>query len=215
MDKQITKQYKETAITFSGEGWFNATEAAAKFGKRPVDWLALESTKEYLGALCESTEVRKSHFVKTVKGGDISKQGTWLHPKLGVVFARWLDVRFAVWCDEQIDAIVRGTFDIKRVRHEAASSYKTMTAILQEVRSSVGKDTPPHVYSNEARLINWVLSGEFKSIDRDLLSFQDLDLLAKLEVRDAVLLGRGYTYEQRKSALRAYADDCRSLPLAA
>lgn len=27
---------------------------------------------------------------------------TYLHPKLAVFFARWLDVRFAVWCDLMI-----------------------------------------------------------------------------------------------------------------
>lgn len=50
---------------------------------------------------------------KTVKGGaktDTRKsgigQGTWLHPKLAVSFSQWLDTDFAVWCDEQIDAIL-------------------------------------------------------------------------------------------------------------
>jgi hypothetical protein len=30
------------------------------------------------------------------------------HPKLAVVFARWLDVQFSVWCDLQIDKLLRG-----------------------------------------------------------------------------------------------------------
>lgn len=35
-------------------------------------------------------------------------QGTWLHPKLAIHFARWLDPKFAVWCDEQIEALLNG-----------------------------------------------------------------------------------------------------------
>lgn len=37
-----------------------------------------------------------------------SRNGTFCHPKLAVFFARWLDVRFAVWCDLMIDNILRG-----------------------------------------------------------------------------------------------------------
>ena len=32
--------------------------------------------------------------------------GTWAHPKLAVFFARWLDVKFAVFCDMVIDDIL-------------------------------------------------------------------------------------------------------------
>lgn len=37
-----------------------------------------------------------------------SRNGTFCHPKLAVFFARWLDARFAVWCDLMIDNILRG-----------------------------------------------------------------------------------------------------------
>lgn len=40
-------------------------------------------------------------------------QGTWLHPKLAVDFARWLDPRFAVWCDEQIEHILSGSLKLE------------------------------------------------------------------------------------------------------
>ena len=33
--------------------------------------------------------------------------GTWLHPKLAVSFARWLDLKFAIWADLHIDALLR------------------------------------------------------------------------------------------------------------
>lgn len=34
--------------------------------------------------------------------------GTWLHPKLAIRFAQWLDADFAVWCDEQIEHLLHG-----------------------------------------------------------------------------------------------------------
>ncbi|SDG85201.1 KilA-N domain-containing protein [Pseudomonas flavescens] len=48
-------------------------------------------------------------ITKSGRGG-----GTWLHPKLAVAFARWLDVRFAVWSDLHIDALLRGELTEKQ-----------------------------------------------------------------------------------------------------
>jgi hypothetical protein len=49
--------------------------------------------------------------------------GTWMHPKLAVRFAQWLDVDFAVWCDEQIDHILRGGLSLR----EKAASERSNT----------------------------------------------------------------------------------------
>lgn len=52
-------------------------------------------------------------LVRTRAGSPDSGGGTWLHPKLAVVFARWLNIEFAVWCDLHIDALLRGELDEK------------------------------------------------------------------------------------------------------
>ena len=198
---QIVKQFDGTEISFNEDGWFNATQAAAKFDKEPAQFMRLPSTLSYIEAL--KRKYGNFTYLKTKRGAG---GGTMLHPSLGVMFARWLDDDFSVWCDEQINAILRGTLDLKRVRHEAAATYKVVSTLLQQVRAESGKATEKHHYSNEARLINWVLTGEFKSVDRDQLSLVELDFLAKIEARDAVLIARGYTYEQRKAALAEFAE---------
>jgi len=203
---QIVKQYEGAEITFNEDGWFSATIVAEKFGRDPHEFLRLDSTKEYVEAL--KRKYGEIPYFKTKRG---AAGGTWLHPKLGVKFARWCDTDFEVWADDQIDAILRGTIDVKRVRHEAAATYKIVSATLQLTRADAGKTTASHHYSNEARLINWVITGEFKSVNRDELSYNELDFLAKIEARDVVLIARGYSYDQRKAALLAYADDLRML----
>ncbi len=55
--------------------------------------------------------------------------------------------------------------------------------------------------------MNWALSGEFKGLHRDSLSDADLKLLAFLEERNAILIGRGLTYDQRKPMVKQYAMD--------
>lgn len=77
----------------------NATEMAKPFGKRPIDWLRLPSTQEFLATLStirksdSEPEVRKSHngFVVTIKGGnDHTEQGTWMHEDVALEFIKAL-----------------------------------------------------------------------------------------------------------------------------
>ncbi len=207
----ITKTYDGMQVDFTGDGWFNATAVAAKFGKRPVDWLKLPETKRYIAALAKRGNVKESHFARTRRGGRMGEAGTWLHPKLGVAFARWLDLDFAIWCDEQIDRLLRGDAkDWKLARHEAASSFKVMADAILYTRTEAGKASAPYHFSNEARLVNWALSGAFKGLDRDSLEKHELDLLAKLEVRNTVLIAIGMKYDDRKHKLYSYVQAWRA-----
>ena len=200
----ISRTYENHTVCSTSDGWFNATEAAAKFGKAPYEWQRLPETVAYISGL--ERKYGKIPYLKTKRG---SGGGTWLHPKLAVMFARWLDIDFAIWCDEQIDEIIRGKDNWRTLRHATASTNKVVNAILQHTRADDGKKTEDYHYANEARLVNWALFGEFKKLERDSLSAQELDLLAHLEERNAVLLGRGLPYEQRKPMLKQYAMDWR------
>ncbi len=200
----ISRTYENHTVCYTSDGWFNATEAAAKFGKAPYEWQRLPETVAYISGL--ERKYGKIPYLKTKRG---SGGGTWLHPKLAVMFARWLDIDFAIWCDEQIDEIIRGKDNWRTLRHATASTNKVVNAILQHTRADDGKKTEDYHYANEARLVNWALFGEFKKLERDSLSAQELDLLAHLEERNAVLLGRGLPYEQRKPMLEQYAMDWR------
>jgi len=212
----VDLSYQGLTVSFNEDGWFNATAAAAHYGKRPVDWLALDSTQEYLATLCDLLKSEKSSLLKTKAGRH--NGGTWFHPKLAVPFARWLDIRFAVWCDIQIDGLLKGQhphFDWKRLRHEASSSFKVMQDILAAVRADQGKPTESHHFINEARLVNWALAGEFKGLNREALSVHELDLLAKLELKNATLIGRGINYADRKKILESTALEARVIPFPA
>ncbi|WP_075180572.1 KilA-N domain-containing protein [Pantoea sp. 1.19] len=105
MSNIIPIQFEGHPMRFNEDGWFDATTAADKFGKEPAQWLRLPETVRYLHAL----EVRygKITYVKTSRARKDRGGGTWLHPKLAVRFAQWLSVDFEIWCDEQIDAIIR------------------------------------------------------------------------------------------------------------
>ncbi|MDT4861502.1 KilA-N domain protein [compost metagenome] len=118
MNNVIPFHYQGQAVRFNSDGWINATDVAKRYGKRPVDWLRLPASQSYMAALARAlgldSDVGKSHFglVIAERGGKV--QGTWLHPKLAVAFARWLDDEFAVWCDLHIDALLRGELNEKQ-----------------------------------------------------------------------------------------------------
>jgi hypothetical protein len=208
MNALVKAEYDGFIVTFDERGWINATAIAEKYGKRPVDWIRLDETQAYLKALAKALGISEPKSLIRAK----RNSGTWLHPKLGVRFGQWLDVNFAVWCDLQIDALLSGTHlhhDWKKMRHQASASYKVMGQILQMTRQRLGKTCAPHPFSNEARLINYALTGAFGKVDRDGLNPGDLDLLAKLENMDTVLIGCGAAYDDRKAELERFASEQR------
>jgi len=98
-----------------------------------------DETQSYIMALAEILIVPKEALLKSKRG---RYGGTWMHPRLGVPFARWLDVRFGVWCDDQIYKILSGNhqhFDWKKLRHEATASYKVMGQILLMTRERLAR----------------------------------------------------------------------------
>ena len=202
----INADFDGSPMQFNRDGWFNATLAAERFGKSPRDWLRLPSTVEYLAAIdeAENSNVGKSHIWVRSKRGNAG--GTWLHPKLAVMFARWLDVRFAIWCDTQIDSLIRGTGDgWEAARAGAAQQHRGVCDMVRLTRQAIGKPTMPHHYINESRLINLAMTGSTSPVDRSSLSKSELRLLELVERQDMVLVSMGRSYEQRKAELLVFA----------
>jgi hypothetical protein len=105
----ITRDYNGHTFTFRPDGWFNMTKAAAHFGKKLSNFWASPGTEEYLAALAELPEFQGVKLVAPTPG---HYGGTWGHPTFAVPFARWLDVRFAVWFDAMIENIIKGAAEL-------------------------------------------------------------------------------------------------------
>lgn len=143
-------------ITFRGDGWINMTKAVkAAPGKQLNDFWLNGNTGEYLVALYIALKGKPGNFqewspktqllhsrkalVETKRGGRKGESGTWCHPKLAVFFARWLDVRFAVWCDLMIDNILKGNLQVEVAvpTLEAISKFTGIPGnIIRQVRMS-------------------------------------------------------------------------------
>lgn len=152
MKNVIPFPYQDKVVRFNVDGWINATDIAKKNGKLPNEWLRLPETKRYIDALAKALNAGESrNLIQTSRG---RSGGTWLHPKLAVVFARWIDAEFAVWCDLQIDALLRGELSIVQRYEQACKQLDDQIA----KGSMAGRELANHRWQKsllEARADYW------------------------------------------------------------
>ena len=142
MNQVQSFNFGNVSVSFRDDGYLNATAIAAHFGKRVPDFIKTEQNQEYINALAEhiskTTKIvlDRNQLVIVKHGGN--NRGTWLHPKLAIHFARWLNPKFAVWCDEQIEALLNKVSDgIKTVT--AKTTADDRTGLRQAVAALVGR----------------------------------------------------------------------------
>ena len=115
----IARKFNDIEILFSSKSntslYINATNIAKYFNKQPSDWLKTKEVKRYLEAFSRSDNFPNGDLVVVIQGGNNKKaQGTWIHKKLIIAFARWLSPDFAVWCDSVIEEILKGEMQISQ-----------------------------------------------------------------------------------------------------
>ena len=111
----LPKIFEDKDIFFDSienELYLNATKTAKSFNKLIKHWLENKETKQYIESLYKKFPDRRNSdlgdFIVIRRGGnEKSNQGTWIHQKLIIFFARWLSSDFAVWCDLQIEEILK------------------------------------------------------------------------------------------------------------
>jgi phage antirepressor YoqD-like protein len=82
----------------------NITKIAKFFGKEVSKWNELPSTIKFLNAFNKKSPT--SENVVTVRGGnDKHKQGTWVHRKIAIKFAEWINTDFEIWCNDKLDEL--------------------------------------------------------------------------------------------------------------
>ena len=128
--------FGNVAVSFRQDGYLNATAVALHFGKRVKDFIKTEQNQEYIAALAESLSngrkipLEQNQLVIVKNGSSQNGGGTWLHPKLAIHFARWLDPKFAVWCDMQIEQLLSGSLKPKTTVDERTGLRQAVSALV-------------------------------------------------------------------------------------
>ena len=145
----IIKTYEHNGLSvdvpFTHTAFFNATKVAQAFDKQPRDWLVTGPTQEYIESIKARTLLEQNQLVIVKGGAPDTGDGTWLHPKLGVAFARWCNVDFSVWCDEMIASILQGDVMPVRASDALILSYRRADVVLSshlKAAKWLGTDAP-------------------------------------------------------------------------
>jgi len=118
--KAIEFIYQENAIHFlvnpkNDNVMINATEMAKAFNKQIDNFTRLEGTSDFIDALLRSenskfepSDVREQITYKDLIYG--TNKATFMHRKLAMYFAFWLDVDFQIWIIDTIDDLLFGHY---------------------------------------------------------------------------------------------------------
>lgn len=168
----VLRHYLGKDIQFEivdGQVYANATEMCQVFGKRFPNWWANDQTKRYINALTKTgNPVLTDNQLVIVKHGG-SNPGSWIHEKLILRLASWLNVDFEIWCDMQISELL-----------------KTGTASIQQVPKFVLPDFTNPIIAARA----WADECEAKQIALQRVAEQEakiVELIPKAEYTEKVL----------------------------
>lgn len=142
----IEKEFNGAVYKFREDGYFNMTHAAKQFGKEVDQFFRYDSNRLYIielhnalnstpcdvtgASFLERTLEARQHLTDVVPGNRyVPERGTWAHPKLAVFFARWLDVKFAVFCDMVIDDLISGHAHVVVTAPEKAVAHMLPQAL--------------------------------------------------------------------------------------
>ena len=152
----VNFSYNGSPISFDkGETvMINATEMAKPFGKRPVDWLQNQQSKDFIEALSEVRKSTLADLVKVAKGGN--NAGTWMHEDVALEFARWLSPAFAIWCNDRIkEMLTSGQTSISKLSRkelaqmviEAEEENERLQLEVKKRDEQIAEDAPRVLFS--------------------------------------------------------------------
>lgn len=93
----ITHQVQNSIVEQrASDGYINATAMCKAADKKISHYFENDSYTAFIGALSSDAGIPASALVQSIKGGDPSLQGTWVHPQVAIHLAQWLSPQFAV-----------------------------------------------------------------------------------------------------------------------
>lgn len=78
------------------DGFVNATAMCKAGGKAWADYNRLGVTQAFFSALSADMGIPITELVQSIRGGEPTLQGTWVHPQVAINLAQWLSPQFAV-----------------------------------------------------------------------------------------------------------------------
>lgn len=161
MNEIMVKEYLGNSIQFKmvdGHVYANANKMAEAFGgsQKLYDWKNSSNTKRYIEALEKAyRKISDTQLIIVKQGGKATEQGTWIHEKLILNFARYLNVEFELWCDEQIATLLReGKVEIKPKKTSKVDLLMGIVTATGDVELAMAVNKYENIYVKPLELEN-------------------------------------------------------------
>lgn len=176
--KTLNFIYQDTEIHFlinplDDNVLVNATEMAKLFNKQIDNFTRLSSTKKFISALLiyENSKFVPSDVREQITEIDIiygTNKATYMHRKLALYFAFWLDIDFQIWVIDKIEKILFGNYkkhwDAHVIQTNAEDKAEELKAKLHiEPTVEIVKD-----YFKELAIIQTAKTAKRKAISNQL-----------------------------------------------
>lgn len=147
--------YNGNNVSFRKENenvFVNASEMARQFNKLPADFLRLKQTEEFINSISTRYGIPHIAILQTVKGG-LNNQGTWMHEKLALKFASWLNSDFELWVYERISELMRLGFTATNQTLENLANNPDLLIELATALKTERAEKERLLMRNEAQII--------------------------------------------------------------
>lgn len=149
-------------VSFDSDLYINATEVYQAAGKPQATFVSFKNRtlipraqkliemgaipklqNEMLGS---DADITVEDLIVTRRGGVEGNAGTWIHPKLRMIFARWISEEFDIWCDMKIEELVtKGYTGINDKVTTEIDKYTTVKYEAQKVIRNMAKKSNTHI----------------------------------------------------------------------
>lgn len=212
MNKIITKEYLGNIIEFkmiNGLIYANATKMISINPKKRInDWTTSKGTIELIETFSSVTGIPATEFIQTKQGGISKEQGTWIHEKLIIDLAQWIDVKFRVWCNEQIETLLReGSVDLKPkgrsveeidIRYSALINLSKLMNLNDSSKASLSNKIVKSLNLGDELILDYVDSKGILLPASDLLRKNNKDI--KIIGFNKLLLSNGILEEKERKS---------------
>jgi hypothetical protein len=190
----------------------NATVMAKEHGKNVKDIMKSKAWKDVVDFTLEminskrkdnspitskqvaNLQLELKDIVIIKKGNNGEEQGTWIHEKLVVEFARRLDFKFAVWCNETIEDLLKnGKVEIKvsktpiqllEIKEEEYLERPIQVMLAKAVNNRLGTEkTEYHVIMHNVNNCKIITGHKPSEVKAHYKSIYNVDKPAKEWVR--------------------------------
>jgi hypothetical protein len=154
------------------DAYINVTHISKIFNKDAREFFKLKSTREYIEALEEYLNISDSKKSKiklkyTKRGRETEETkkkgiyGTFIHKELSIVFLRWLDIRFAIACDQFIKKAIIQCEVLKMERSNTKALFHPLTDSIKDIYipAQTSANGKKFAYSSLMTLINMQVLG--------------------------------------------------------